>query len=392
MRLDLPEALKAQYSSAYGRYTYAVLNAERQVLFSSRPDGGAVFPNDPRTSAIIYLETSLGDRTTAGVSVRETPQGQPIWIQVGEDLSHRDVIVDDIVAEFFTRVAWITIPVLILLLVADVLIFRNAVAPLIGASREAARITPARIEQRLSTHNLPREIQPLVAGINAALDRLEQGFARQREFTETVAHELRTPLTILRTRIEMLSDSAGAALRKDIESMSRVVTQLLEAAEVETLNPMPGEVADLHAAAGEVAEALGPLAIAEGKSLALTGSEQPVWVIGNAELLQRAVRNLVENALAYTAEGTEVEIDIGEQGTLHVLDRGLGVPHDARDLIFKRFWRGDRKRAGGAGLGLSIVRRIVETAGGTISVQDRTDGGADFAVRFVKVATPTAAP
>lgn len=104
-----------------------------------------------------------------------------------------------------------------------------------------------------------------------ALDRPEQGSVRQQQFTETVAHELRTPLTILRTRINMLADpDVARVLRKDVQGMSRV-----EFAEVETLTPA-AEVTDLQAVAAEVVEALGPLAIAEKKSLALTGTEDRV--------------------------------------------------------------------------------------------------------------------
>jgi signal transduction histidine kinase len=103
-----------------------------------------------------------------------------------------------------------------------------------------------------------------------ALDRPEQGSVRQQQFTETVAHELRTPLTILRTRINMLADpDVARVLRKDVQGMSRVV------AEVETLTPA-AEVTDLQAVAAEVVEALGPLAIAKKKSLALTGTEDRV--------------------------------------------------------------------------------------------------------------------
>jgi signal transduction histidine kinase len=109
-----------------------------------------------------------------------------------------------------------------------------------------------------------------------ALDRPEQGSVRQQQFTETVAHELRTPLTILRTRIDMLADpDVARILRKDVQGMSRVARSYWNLREVETLTPA-AEVTDLQAVAAEVVEALGPLAIAEKKSLALTGTEDRV--------------------------------------------------------------------------------------------------------------------
>jgi signal transduction histidine kinase len=131
-----------------------------------------------------------------------------------------------------------------------------------------------------------------------------------------------------------------------------------------------------------VAEFIAPLAIAQGKTIALSGSEGPVVINGNAEMLRRAVRNLVENALNHTPDGTAVEIVVGERGTISVRDEGEGIPTAKRELIFQRFWRRDHQRAGGAGLGLSIVKRIVDAHGGTIAVENEPTGGANFTMRF----------
>ncbi|MBT2829224.1 two-component sensor histidine kinase, partial [Staphylococcus coagulans] len=132
-----------------------------------------------------------------------------VRIRVAEDLSHRDVIIDDIISNFFRRVGWITIPILLILLAADIIIFRRAIAPLWKASEEASNIGPARTDIRLPTEQIPREIMPLVTAVNQALDRLEGGFRVQRQFTADAAHQLRTPLAILRTRIETLNDAAA---------------------------------------------------------------------------------------------------------------------------------------------------------------------------------------
>ena len=100
--------------------------------------------------------------------------------------------------------------------------------------------------------------------------------------------------------------------------------------------------------------------------------------------VSRAIRNLAENAIAHTGQGTEVEIEVDANGTMRVLDRGSGIAEQDRELIFQRFWRGDRKKPGGAGLGLSIVQGIVRAAGGTIAVSNRAGGGAEFIARFVR--------
>jgi signal transduction histidine kinase len=221
--------------------------------------------------------------------------------------------------------------------------------------------------------------------VNQALDRLEAGFRVQREFTADAAHELRTPLTILRTRIDALADQGvSKALHKDIDGMARIVNQLLDIAELETLSIDPLEKADLRAICAEVAEFAAPLALAQGKNIALSGSDGPVWINGNAEMLSRAIRNLVENAINYSPPGTTVEIVVEDGGTVRVLDEGPGIKADERELIFRRFWRRDRRRTEGAGLGLSIVQRIADAHAATISVENRPTGGAKFSLSFAR--------
>jgi signal transduction histidine kinase len=113
-----------------------------------------------------------------------------------------------------------------------------------------------------------------------------------------------------------------------------------------------------------------------------------VNVSGNPDMLARALRNLVENALVHTAPSTTVEIEIDPDGAIYVYDRGSGVPAADREQIFRRFWRRDRRRQGSAGLGLSIVARIAERHGARVSVADRPGGGAVFALTFPLAITP----
>jgi signal transduction histidine kinase len=385
--LDLPPALEDIYSQAVGRYAYAVVDDAGRVLLSSSDDRSPIFAADPRSSDIAYLETRRGKAAISGVSLLKEVDGRKVWVQVGEDLAHRDVIVDDIVADFFKRVGWITLPVLLSLLAIDIVIFRRALRPLLNASELAKKINPRRTDIRLPIEQMPKEILPLVQAVNQALDRLEAGFRVQREFTADAAHELRTPLTILRSRVDTLADrGTSKALHKDIEGMARVVNQLLDIAELEILSIDPLEKADLHAICAEVAEFAAPLALAQGKNIALSESDAAVWVNGNPEMLSRAIRNLVENAINYSPPGTTVEIVVEDSGMVRVLDEGPGIKEDERELIFQRFWRRDRRRTEGAGLGLSIVRRIADTHAATISVENRPTGGATFSLRFARIA------
>jgi signal transduction histidine kinase len=116
------------------------------------------------------------------------------------------------------------------------------------------------------------------------------------------------------------------------------------------------------------------------RDVALKAADQAVVVPGNAELLKHAVRNLVENALTHTKERSTVEIRVDDGGTITVCDEGPGIRSTDLDVLFERFWRGDRSRSGGAGLGLSIVKRIVEAHNGTVSADNRPTGGAVFSI------------
>ncbi len=381
--LDLPPALQDLYSQAYGRYAYAVIDDAGRVLFSSSKDQAPIFLQDPHLSDIAFLETRRGDARLSGVSIARRMGEHMVWIEVGEDLAHRDVIIDDIVADFFKRVGWITLPILLFLLLIDVVIFRRALRPVVNASELAKKINPTRTDLRLSEESIPDEILPLVQAVNQAFDRLEIGFQVQREFTADAAHELRTPLTILRSRVDTLSDKAtAAALQRDIDGMTRIVSQLLDIAELDTFAIDPAEEADLRGICAELAEFAAPLALTQGKHIALSGAAEPVRVKGSGEMISRAVRNLIENALNHSPAGQTVEIVVEKPGVVRVLDDGPGIKTEERELIFRRFWRRDRRRSGSAGLGLAIVKRIADAHGAIIKVESRAGGGATFSLIF----------
>jgi len=389
--LDIPPEIQPLYSGGYGLYAYAVLDPAGRVLFSSRPDGSALFSLD---------ESSRGDwierqRTTGsvlfGVSVAR-PVGQRMyWIQVAQDLSHRDVIIDDVVTTFFPRVGWITFPILLLLLLIDILIFRRALEPVREASTTAAAIGPARTDVRLPEQAMPAEIVPLVHAVNQAFDRLEGGFRAQRDFTADMAHELRTPLAIMRARVDSLeSGPVRDALRTDLVNMTRTVSQVLDIAELESF--VVGDAkADLHAVCAEAVGFMAPLAVDMSKTISLTGAEAPVWVRGHAEALFRAVRNLVDNAIRHTPGGGSIEVHVSADGIVRVIDDGPGVPEAERESIFRRFWRRDRTQAESRGLGLAIVARVAETHDGSVTVDNLPGGGAVFTLRLRPVASLTAA-
>ncbi|MFN4017596.1 MAG: ATP-binding protein [Reyranella sp.] len=380
--LDIPQEAQPIYSGDYALYAYAILDSSGRVLFSSRPDEAPISAADDSLTRDPFARRNKGP-ALIGVNVSRTIGDRPYLIQVGQDLAHRDVIIDDIVASFLPRVAWITFPILLLLLLIDIMIFRRALDPVRAASETAASIGPTRTDVRLSEQSMPTEIVPLVHAVNQALDRLEAGFRAQREFTADMAHELRTPLAIMRARVESMEDPAlRRSLETDIVNMTRTVNQVLDIAELEVLVVDGHSRADLQNVCSEAVAFMAPLVVDSDRTIALTGAETPVWVHGHAEALFRAVRNLLENAIRHTPAGGAIEVDVSADATVRVLDQGPGVPPAERETIFRRFWRRDRARPESRGLGLAIVTRVAAAHGGTISVDDRPGGGAVFTLRL----------
>lgn len=224
-----------------------------------------------------------------------------------------------------------------------------------------------------------------ITGQKRVEEALRESEERHRDFAADVAHELRTPLAVLRTHLDNLNDTKEVqSLRQDVDNMSRLVAQLLAATRIETFTPADAlNDVDLRAICRNVATLIAPLAIKEHRSIEVTGGTDPVHVKGNSGTLEQAVRNLVENAIRYSARGTIITLDVDDKDgpTIKVIDRGRGIALEQREKIFARFKRSDR-RGGGAGLGLSIVKRAVEGHNANIEIEDTPEGGATFVIRF----------
>lgn len=287
--------------------------------------------------------------------------------------------------EFLTDVAWLVPVVGALVLGVTVWTIRHGLRALKRASSQAAQITPSNVGVRLDTNGLPLEILPLATAVNDALARLERGFEVQRQFTARAAHELRTPLAILHAGLQNLADGPDVEkLRADSQRMNRLVEQLLYVAR---LDAMPLDVTtevDLNKVARDLVEYLAPWAVAQRRALALEALPEPVVVRGNEHAIGDALRNLIENAVTYAPQDTEVTVAVASGGALCVTDHGPGIAPDDKPRLFERFWRGSTAplNASGAGLGLAIVADIVRAHGATIEVSDVTEGGTKFTICF----------
>ncbi len=227
----------------------------------------------------------------------------------------------------------------------------------------------------------------LIRKLNIQEKTLRKHETERLKFATDAAHELRTPLAILRARIDSLDDNdTTVELKRDVDHITRIVEQVLAKSRIEALGIKPGEMVDLCKVCHDVAAYLAPLTIREGRSIEVVGADKHIVINGNLFALEQALRNLVENAIKYSARGSTITIEIEEdivERRVCVLDRGRGIPELDRELIFERFRRADR-RGIGSGLGLSIVRGVAEAHGGHVSVEDAPGGGARFSLHFLR--------
>jgi signal transduction histidine kinase len=385
-RLELPNDLKIFYARAFDGFAFSIVNEDGRPVQSSRLGGVPILKGRQAGHSITYFQENVGKAVYYGASIPETINGHKVWIETAQDLEHPDVILDDVVAGFLPGVLWFTIPIMLLVLAADVLIIRRALLPVLSASDQARKIDPTRLEVRICSPRLPTEIRPLVMAFNQVLDRLERAFRVQREFMADAAHELRTPLAVLRARTDSLCDPSSVdEIRHDVDVMARIADQLLDMANLEARSVDFGEMFDLRTVCLRVVTHLTPIAQGGGKCVHLTGTGSPVLIRGDGDLIFQAVRNLAENAIRHTPSGTTAEIHVEDNGTIRVMDEGPGICEEERDLVFRRFWRRDRSRSDGAGLGLPIASGIIRAHGGHIEIENRKPSGAIFVVKLTGI-------
>jgi signal transduction histidine kinase len=379
--IQLPSYVTEGFRVNNGRYSIVTANGE---LLAASP--GVTAPlatiNRSEPRGLFVLQPNESRPPYYGLTVRTYFAGHPVWVQVAFHAGN--IVFDSVLAEFVQDIAWIWIPFVVVLLVVNLLVARIGLAPLRIAANQAAAIGPGAVSTRLSESGLPRDVHALVSAVNRGLDRLEVAFDAQKRLIADAAHELRTPVAVLKTHVAILSGFEGhAELVCEINSLERLVNQLLDIARLDVLQLEGDSVADLTLVATEVASQLGPTAIDNGRSIEVVAPSEPVRIRGANDFLFRALRNLVENALRYTPEGTTVSIVVANPPAIRVIDRGPGVPPDQRHAIFRRFWQGDRDpNKGGAGLGMDIAARTVVAHGGIISVEDAPNGGAMFTMQF----------
>lgn len=294
------------------------------------------------------------------------------------------VIADEIVQ----HVALPLIPLSVLLLVFNIVAVRRVLKPLKRAEAEVDALDPENGLLRLSEAPEPREVNTLVRAVNRALTRLDETMAILRGFTANAAHELRTPLSIMQLSLDRLPPSeVRDELQADIRHMTRLVGQMLDLAQAAALAVEADVLVDLAEIGRSVVGAMAPKAFAAQRDLRFEAIGE-TFALGHAEAITRIYRNLIDNALAHAPGESPIDVTAGPGPQLSVRDFGPGIDESDLPHIFERFWRKDRRKTDGAGLGLGIVQRLAQAHGGTITVQNAADGGALFRVKFAAPELP----
>jgi heavy metal sensor kinase len=274
---------------------------------------------------------------------------------------------------------------------------RRALAPIERMTSHARTITAERLNDRLPVDNPDDEMGRLAAVFNQTLGRLEQSFEQMRRFTADVSHQLRTPLTAIRSvgevglragrRDEASYRAIIGSMLEETDRLSVLVDRLLSLSRAEThQSTLTPDSVSLVELAEDVVGHLGVLAEEKGQSLSVDATGRPTAVIDRV-VLRQALINLVDNAIKFTPPGGQVSVRVtSDDGTavVDVTDTGPGIPSEARERIFDRFFRGDELAASGTGLGLSIAKGAVEANGGQLTLERSDAQGTTFRIRLSK--------
>jgi len=307
----------------------------------------------------------------------------PVLIQIAETVDARTALANEIIKG-------VIFPQFLILPVAVVLVWialGRGLSPLKALQDRLRERRPDDLSP-IDRRGAPEELAPLVDAFNDLLSRLDANVAAQKRFIADAAHQIKTPLAGLRTHAELaLRETDPAELQRRLEQIAvssgrtaHLVSQLLSLARMENLRDATRlESIDLAPLARAVTGEWVPQALQRRIDLGFESDDAPAPIAGQPMLLREMLNNLIDNALRYTPEDGAVtvrlSVDAGEVA-IEVEDTGPGIPAAERELVFERFYRVLGTGTDGSGLGLPIVREIVEQHGATITI-DEGDGDGD---------------
>jgi two-component system, OmpR family, heavy metal sensor histidine kinase CusS len=350
-----------------------------------------IFPPVASRESVPPSEHRVAGKLFALTTRHALTGGQQFTIQVAQDRSS-----DEQVERKFGILVLIVLSgsILASILIA-IPVTRRGLRPLEEMKRSLERIGPTHLNERVAPANWPRELQPLAIAFDEMLKRLDDSFTRLSQFSADLAHELRTPIANMlgEAQVALSRDRSAAEYRETIEStigecerLSGIVDNLLFVARADAATePVERIRFDARAAVEKIAAFYET--IAEDRHVAINCSGQG-QISADPALFERAVGNLVDNALRFTPENGSIQIALAERANdfeVAVSDNGSGVAPEHLPRVFDRFYRAESSRGSdGAGLGLALVKSIVDLHGGTARIQSEIGRGTTVSLTFPK--------
>ncbi|HEV7321478.1 MAG TPA: HAMP domain-containing sensor histidine kinase [Ensifer sp.] len=268
--------------------------------------------------------------------------------------------------------------------IAVVAVKRTIATPVGRVVNSAEQIDGLPGGRRISDHDTPIELKPMVAAFNTALSRIDHAFEAQRNFLASASHELRTPLTKLRLKLDLVQDpGVRDVLVRDTARLASIVTTSLQLARLSGQS-LTFAAIDLAAMTRTIVAEHVPSAMKQGMEIELKAPEERVAISGSEPAIRVALDNLIVNAMRH-AQGTEMlTVEVLEARTVRVTDHGPGIPAAERENMLRPFVRGNTA-ADGTGMGLAIVAQIMTAHGGSVDLADAPGGGLVVSLAFPSV-------
>ncbi len=322
-----------------------------------------------------------------------TENGKPIAVA---HVAQRLDIVDLEVRRARTILSAAAVVAMLAVVVASIFISGSAIDPIKRLTAAMEEIGSERLDRRLRWRRTD-ELGKLAATFDAMLDRLQEAFARERQFISDASHELKTPLTVINANAQLIrrwgdrdpairSDSLDA-IADESRRLAEMVNGMLTLAKADSGDRIPKEPLAVETLVVDVVAHAYERARHKGIELRAEFLGDRSLVMGDAGLLRQLISNLVDNAIKFTERGEIVVAVTRGDGTvrIEVRDTGIGITPEHAERLFDRFFRGDvshSRTVEGTGLGLAIVRSIARVHGGTVTAQPRAEGGSVFAVEL----------
>ncbi|MEZ0223604.1 MAG: sensor histidine kinase [Alphaproteobacteria bacterium] len=390
--LSLPDHIRVFYAKAGPSYQYIIRDDQGGILFRSPFAYNGFFPSDIAHGIPQKFEfRGPAEHEYVGFTLEYPFDGRKYYVQAAQTRQAADMVSDRISDIFMTRLLWLGIPFYAALFWIIITTLKRSFQPLYKAADEVSQMTVTNPDFQIAEGSTPEEIAPFIRAVNFSFRRLSRSIQEQRELTENLAHELRTPLSVLKAHIELLGHGEKEQkLSQDVDSMIKLVNQMLDMTRLEYADTIEMKELDLAALVSQVCQDLWPLFLKSGRELRVHGVNRSVPIMGDKDLIYRAVRNLLDNALAHSPARTPVDVVV-DGLAVHVRDYGRPIPANFREKIFSRFHRGNgkgRTTQAGAGLGLSIVQKTMEVHGGRATLETMPAEGNVFSLKFTKNAPP----